>query len=65
MILKYICFIDDLLSETELNGNDILDYYGVKYKSLKQFYFKYDKKNNFILKTTNLNNMILNEYLNI
>lgn len=65
MILKYICFIDDLLNESELNGNDILDYYGVKYKSLKQFYFKYDKKNNFILKTTNLNNMILNEYLNI
>ena len=65
LILKYIIFIDNLINENSINEIDhIKEYYDLE-KIICNSYFKNTKKDNFIFKTTNLNDLYLSEYLNI
>ena len=65
LVLKYIVFIDNLTNENRINEIDhIKEYYDLE-TSNNNSYFKITKKDNFIFKTTNLNDFYLSEYLNI
>ena len=65
LVLKYIVFIDNLTNENRINEIDhIKEYYDLE-TTKNNSYFKITKKDNFIFKTTNLNDFYLSEYLNI